>query len=33
MREALRDGPLWVERVNTKDNAGHFGTKLLQMVR
>ena len=33
MRQAVRDGPLWVERVNTKDNAADFGTKLLKMVR
>ena len=32
MRQALRDGLLWVERVNTKDNAADFGTKMLKMA-
>ena len=31
MREAVRDGPLWVDRVNAKDNAADFGTKMLKM--
>ena len=31
MRQAVCDGPLWVDCVNAKDNAGHFGTKLLKL--
>ena len=30
-REAFRDGPLWVERVNTKDNAADSGTKMRKL--
>ena len=31
MREAVRDGPFWVERVNTKDNAADSGTKMREL--
>ena len=30
-REAVRDGPLSVDRVNAKDNAADFGTKMRKM--